>query len=111
MTSDAGALLLGATDRAIGLMSALPAVSPDDRAPGPIEHRVPPLVGQRVSGLALGCEDLIDHDELRHDPAMAVFGRQARSAAVGLCARGRQIDAQPIGAGPRRTLAPSQDRR
>ena len=32
------------------------------------------LVGQRVFGLALGYEDLVDHDELRHDPVMAVLG-------------------------------------
>jgi len=38
-----------------------------------IEHTVGTLVGQRVFGLALGYEDLNDHDELRHDPVMAVL--------------------------------------
>jgi hypothetical protein len=68
MTSDAGALLLGATDRAIGLIERFAGCFTDHRSPELIEHRVPTLVGQRVFGMALGYEDLIDHDELRHDP-------------------------------------------
>jgi hypothetical protein len=57
MTSEAGALLLGATDLAIWL----------------IEPTVSTRVGQRVFGLALGDEDLIDHDALRHDPVLAIL--------------------------------------
>src|SRR6516165_7914289 len=68
VTSDAGALLLGATDRAIGMMKRF-----DLRRPDLIEHEVVTLVGQRVFGIALGYEDLNDHDELRHDPIMAVL--------------------------------------
>ena len=74
MTSDAGAVLLGATDRAIGLVERFAGCFTDHRSPELIEHRVPTLVGQRVFGMALGYEDLIDHDELRHDPVMAVLG-------------------------------------
>jgi hypothetical protein len=37
-------------------------------------HEVPGLVGQRVFGIALGYEDLLDHDQLRHDPVLAVLG-------------------------------------
>lgn len=73
LTSDAGALLLGATDRAIGLLDRLARCFADTRRPELIEHEVKTLVGQRVFGLALGYEDLIDHDELRHDPVMAVL--------------------------------------
>jgi hypothetical protein len=73
ITSDAGALLLGATDRAIHLIGRFAACFRDSRAPELIEHAVATLVGQRVFGLALGYEDLIDHDELRHDPIMAVL--------------------------------------
>jgi hypothetical protein len=73
MTSDAGALLLGATDRAIGLVKRFAGCFTDSRAPDLIEHEVRTLVGQRVFALALGYEDLVDHDELRHDPAMAVL--------------------------------------
>jgi hypothetical protein len=73
MTSDAGALLLEATDRAIGLVKRFAECFTDRRAPDLIEHEVKTLVGQRVFALALGYEDLVDHDELRHDPTMAVL--------------------------------------
>src|SRR5215467_1344348 len=73
MTSDAGALLLGATDRAIGLVERFAACFTDGRAPELVEHEVGTMVGQRVFGIALGYEDLIDHDQLRHDPTLAVL--------------------------------------
>jgi len=73
LTSDAGALLLGATDRAIGLTERFAACFVDHRCPALIEHAVRTLVGQRVFGLALGYEDLNDHDHLRHDPTMAIL--------------------------------------
>ena len=63
MTSDAGALLLGATDRAIGLVDRFAACFTDGRAAELIEHTVRTLVGQRVFGIALGYEDLVDHDQ------------------------------------------------
>src|SRR5438270_1086582 len=73
ITSDAGALLLGAADRAIRLTQRLAACFHDVRRQELIEHEVVTLVGQRVFGIALGYEDLNDHDELRHDPIMAVL--------------------------------------
>ena len=73
MTSDGGALLLGATDRAIGLVDRFAACFTDGRAAELIEHTVRTLVGQRVFGIALGYEDLVDHDQLRHDPTLAVL--------------------------------------
>ena len=73
ITSDAGALLLGAADRAIKLTERLAACFHDVRQQELIEHEVVTLVGQRVFGIALGYEDLNDHDELRHDPVMAVL--------------------------------------
>jgi hypothetical protein len=73
VTSDAGALLLKATDRAIGLMGRFAGCFHDERRPELIEHEVATLVGQRVFAIALGYEDLNDHDELRHDPLMAVL--------------------------------------
>ena len=72
ITSNAGALLLGATDRAIGLIGRFAACFTDGRAGDRVVHDVPTLVGQRVLGIALGYEDLVDHDELRHDPVMGV---------------------------------------
>ena len=73
MTSDAGALLLGASDRAIGLVDRFASCFADARRPELIEHQVTTLVGQRVFGIALGYEDVSDHDHLRHDPVMAVL--------------------------------------
>lgn len=72
VTSDAGALLLGATGRAGGMIDRFAACFQDERRADLIEHEVATLVGQRVFGIALGHEDLNDHDELRHDPMMAV---------------------------------------
>jgi Transposase DDE domain group 1 len=62
MTSDAGALLLGAADRAIGLVDRFASCFTDYRAADLVEHTVASLVGQRVYGIALGYEDLIDHE-------------------------------------------------
>ncbi len=73
ITSDAGALLLGATDRAIRLVDRFAQCFIDRRSQELVEHLVPTLVGQRVFGIALGYEDINDHDELRHDPMMAVL--------------------------------------
>ena len=73
ITSDAGALLLGATDRVIGLTRRLAGCFIDARDPALIEHEVETLIMQRIVGIALGYEDLIDHDELRHDPVMATL--------------------------------------
>src|SRR5687768_4797294 len=73
ITSNAGALLLGATDRAIGVVRRFATCFRDARATERIEHEVATLVGQRVFGIALGHEDLVDHDQLRHDPVLAVL--------------------------------------
>jgi hypothetical protein len=83
ITSDARALLLGATDRAIGLVTRFATCFADARDPDRIEHAIATLVGQRVFGIALGYEDLIDHDQLRRDPALAILAGKlaARRAA------------------------------
>jgi hypothetical protein len=73
VTSDAGGLLLGATDRAIGLVGRFAACFADGRAQSQVEHTVEALVAQRVFGIALGYEDLIDHDQLRFDPVLATL--------------------------------------
>jgi hypothetical protein len=79
VTSDAGALLLKATDQAIGLIERFAGCFNDERRPELIEHEVATLVGQRVFAIALGYEDLNDHDELRHDPLMAVLAGKLRT--------------------------------
>jgi Transposase DDE domain group 1 len=73
LTSDAGGLLLGGADRKLNLVRWLAGCFRDARDPRFIEHSVATLVGQRVFGIALGYEDPNDHDELRHDPLMAVL--------------------------------------
>ena len=73
VTSDAGALLLKRTDEAIGLIDRVAECFSDGRRPWLVEHSVRTLVGQRLFGLALGYEDLNDHDELRKDPLFGVL--------------------------------------
>jgi hypothetical protein len=66
-------MLLGATDRAIGLVRRLAGCFTDGRALALVEHTVETMLMQRICGIALGYEDLIDHDELRHDPVLATL--------------------------------------
>jgi Transposase DDE domain group 1 len=73
ITSDAGGVLLRATDRAIGLVDRFAQCFSDRRSAELIEHTVATMIGQRVFGIALGYEDVVDHDTLRHDPIMAVL--------------------------------------
>jgi hypothetical protein len=68
LTTDAGGLMQGATDRVIRRVDRVAGGFADRRCPELIEHEVRPLIGQRVFGIALGYEDLNDHDERRHDP-------------------------------------------
>jgi hypothetical protein len=69
VSSDGGILLLREADQRLGLVAALDAVLPDPRHPVFVTHRQVDLLRQRVYGLALGYEDLNDHDTLRHDLA------------------------------------------
>jgi len=73
ITSNAGALLLGQVDRGLGLVRRFADCFIDRRDARYVEHQVNTLVGQRIFGLALGYEDLNDHDELRKDPTLAVL--------------------------------------
>src|SRR5512135_2941143 len=103
ITSDAGALLLGATDRAIRLVERFAACFQDARMPELVEHSVATLVGQRVFALALGYEDLSDHDQLRHDPMFAVLAgklaaRRASCAPVAGKSTLHRLEHPPDGA-------------
>lgn len=73
ITSDAGALLLGAADKALKLVERFASCFADGRDQTRIEHSVATMVAQRVFGIALGYEDLVDHDRLRHDPVLATM--------------------------------------
>ena len=86
ITSDAGALLLGRLDRGLGLIPRMATCFTDRRDPGLLEHTVETLVGQRVFGLALGYDDLNDHDELRHDPVFAVLAGKLEAKRSGCAA-------------------------
>jgi len=79
ITSNAGALLLRETDRAIGLSRQAAACFNDGRRQDRIEHSVETLIAQRIHGLALGYEDLNDHDELRHDPVLGLVSGKAEA--------------------------------
>jgi hypothetical protein len=71
LSSDGGVLLLRQVDRALGLSRALAGCFTDWRNPALIDHSVDELLCQRLFGLALGYEDLNDHEQLRRDPLLA----------------------------------------
>lgn len=71
ITSDAGALLLGALEERRGILRRLAGCFTDHRSPSRIEHTVEELVSQRVLAIALGYEDVNDHELLRLDPLLA----------------------------------------
>ena len=77
ISSDGGALLLRETDRRLNLLPRLAQSFLDGRAPDRVEHSILEMVSQRVYGLALGYEDLNDHEQLRIDPLFSVLaGRE-----------------------------------
>ena len=71
--SDAGGLLLQRTETVTGIIKGFAACFTDHRDADLIEHSVEELVAQRIYALALGYEDLNDHDDLRNDPLLAVL--------------------------------------
>ncbi|MBV8457208.1 MAG: transposase [Acetobacteraceae bacterium] len=73
ITTDAGGLLLREVDRRLSLTERVAACFTDHRRVDKIEHTVGELIAQRLYGLALGYEDLNDHDQLRADPLLAVL--------------------------------------
>src|SRR6059036_3299647 len=73
ITTDAGGLLLREVEQRTGIIGKFAACFRDYRDPRFIEFTVEELVAQRVYGIALGYEDLNDHDRLRSDPALAVM--------------------------------------
>jgi hypothetical protein len=72
VTSNAGSLLLREADRAIGLTRRVCGAIRDGRLRDAVVHALPTLVAQRIHAIALDYEDINDHDELRHDPALAL---------------------------------------
>jgi hypothetical protein len=73
VSSDGGALLLREADRRINLLGRLGGCFSDGRNREQVEHTVAEMLSQRIYGLALGYEDLCDHDQLRTDPVFALL--------------------------------------
>ena len=73
LTSDAGAVLLREVDRRIGLIDALADCIADARQAVKITHDLRTMLAQRVFAIALGYEDLNDHDSLRDDPLLQIL--------------------------------------
>jgi len=73
ISSDGGSPLLREVSKRTGLLERFSACFRDYRDPRRIRHTVFQLVSQRIYGLALGYEDLNDHDELRQDPLLALL--------------------------------------
>jgi hypothetical protein len=71
LSTDGGVLLIREVDSRTGLMDDLAGCFTDYRHPGMIEHTIGELLRQRIFGIAMGYEDLNDHDSLRFDPVMA----------------------------------------
>ena len=82
MTSDAGCLLLRQADKTIGLIDRVAGCFTDLRHPDRIVHSLRSLLSQRIMGLALGYEDVNDHDLLRNDPVFALVGSSLSSARI-----------------------------
>ena len=106
ITSDSGALLLGETDKAIRLVSRLACCFQDARCPALTVHQLPAMLSQRIFGIALGYEDVVDHDQLRHDPVLGVLGNSLTSKRsdcpplAGKSTLNRQEHAAKVGADP-----------
>jgi hypothetical protein len=97
ISSDGGAVLLRETDRRINLLARLSQCFLDGRDAARVEHSVGEMVAQRVYGLALGYEDLNDHDELRTDP---VFGMLVDNSEMSEALAGKStLNRLELGAG------------
>ena len=95
MTSDGGVMLLGATDRKLGLLDAAAHCVPDPRNPLLIKHAVRDMLRQRVYGLALGWEDLSDHGTLREDVAMQTAIVAAHATTPGMARAKDRVSGRP----------------
>jgi hypothetical protein len=97
ITSNGGAVLLGAADRAIRLSERLAGCFRDFRLADSTKHTVADLLRQRIFGLALGYEDLIDHDALRFDPALTAVLDKPGGQLAGKSTLNRLEHASKIG--------------
>jgi hypothetical protein len=80
ISSDGGAFLLRQTDKRLNLLARMAECFLDGRNQNLVEHSVVEMISQRIYGLALGYEDLNDHDQLRNDPVFAILAGRAEVA-------------------------------
>ena len=97
ITSNGGVALLAGADGKLRLAERLAACFTDHRMSEAIKHTLPDLLRQRIFGLALGYEDLIDHDALRFDPALAAVIDKPGGALAGKSTLNRLEHASKIG--------------
>lgn len=97
ITSNGGVVLLAAADKRIGLGDRLARCFKDLRLAEAVTHAVPDLLRQRIFGIALGHEDLIDHDSLRDDPALAAVLDKPGGRLAGKSTLNRLEHASKIG--------------
>ena len=106
ITSHAGGLLFGASNRAVRLIERLARCFQDGRDPDALLHTLPALLGQRIFAIALGYEDINDHDHLRHDPVLQVLAgkltakRSNCAALAGKSTLNRLEHAAKVGSDP-----------
>jgi len=87
ISSDGGALLLQETDRRMNVLPRLRQCFLDGRNPALVKHEVGQMLAQRVYGLALGYEDLNDHEQLRHDPLLSLVAGKTDPASEPLAGK------------------------
>lgn len=94
ISSDGGVLLLREADRRLGISDGIAKLFPDQRDPSRITHHVLTMLKQRVYGIALGYEDLNDHDTLRHCPALqtAIDRLDNMASSATLCRFENSVD-------------------
>ena len=91
ITTEGGGLLLREVEKRIGIVRQFAACFRDYRNADLIEHTVEELVAQRVYGLALGYEDLNDHEELRKDPCPRICEKTSPLAGVAKLTRSQSL--------------------
>ncbi|MCK4851120.1 MAG: IS1380 family transposase [Phycisphaerae bacterium] len=102
LTSDAGAALLREVDRRIGLINALADCITDPRQPAKITHDLRTMLAQRILAMAMGYEDLNDHDSLRDDPLLQILSergvdeKQPLASASTLCRLENSLDRKSL---------------
>jgi hypothetical protein len=98
LSTEGGALLLREADRKIGLLSRVSKCFSDHRDPVWIVHSLSELLAQRIYGLALGYEDLNDHEQWRRDPLLAVLaGKRKLTEALAGKSTLNRLELTPAG--------------